>query len=51
MDIEEICSAIQKQKYKEIVLNDAECADFDERMQKIVAAFESILPKKSGFEK
>lgn len=51
MDIEEICSAIKKQKYKEIVLNDAKCEDFEERMKKIVGAFDSILPEKSGFEK
>ena len=49
-NINEICTAIKKQKYKEIVLNDAECEDFDERMQKITEAFESILPKKSTFE-
>ena len=51
MDIEEIRYAIQKQKYKEIVLNDAECDDFDYRMKKIIEAFDSILPEKSGFEK
>lgn len=51
MDIEEICSAIQNQEYKEIVLNDAKCNDFSERMERIVNSFEAILPEKSGFEK
>lgn len=37
-------------KYREIVLNDAECEDYSERMQKIVEAFEKILPDKSSFE-
>ena len=51
MNIEEICSSIKNQKYKEIILNDAECDDFDNRMKKIVEAFDYILPEKSGFEK
>lgn len=51
MNIEEICSSIKNQKYKEIILNDAECDDFDDRMKKIVEAFDSLLPEKSGFEK
>ena len=50
-DIKEICGAIKNQKYGEIVLNDAECEDFEERMKQIVEAFEAILPEKSGFEK
>ena len=50
MDINEICSAIKKGKYKEIVLNDVDCKDFDYRMEKISQAFETILPKKSNFE-
>lgn len=50
MDIDEICSAIKKQKYKEIILNDAECEDFDKRMKMIVEAFDSILSDKSSFE-
>ena len=50
MDIEEICDAIKNQKYKEVILNDAECKDFDKQMQSIADAFESILPEKSGFE-
>lgn len=49
-DISEITDSISKGKYKEIVLNDAECADYDERMEKIRNAFESLLPEKSSFE-
>lgn len=51
MNINEICSSIKKQKYKEIILNDAECDNFEERMSNIVEAFDAILPEKSGFEK
>ena len=51
MNIDEICAAIKTQKYKEIVLNDAVCTDFGERMKKIVESFEAILPEKSKFEK
>ena len=50
MDINEICSAIKKGKYKEIVLNDADCKDFDYRIEKIAQAFGTILPEKSTFE-
>ena len=49
-DISEIVSSIAMSRYKEIVLNDAECSDFDERMEKIKAAFELLLPEKSSFE-
>ncbi len=49
-DISEITDSISKGKYKEIVLNDTECADYDERMEKIRNAFESLLPEKSSFE-
>ncbi|MCR5606428.1 MAG: Stealth CR1 domain-containing protein [Treponema sp.] len=51
MNIEEICSAIRNKKYKEIVLNDSECVDFNERMHKIVESFDFILPEKSQFER
>lgn len=52
MNIKEISDAIKNQKYKEIILNDAECnSDFESRMNAISHAFESILPEKSEFEK
>ena len=55
-DITTICDSISKQKYKEIVLNEKSAGtyskeDFDIWMTKIEAAFNSILPEKSSFEK
>lgn len=50
-NLNEICKSITNRTYKEIIINDSECADFDERMKKIVDAFETILPEKSEFEK
>ena len=51
MNIKEITDAIKNKKYKEIILNDAECnSDFESRMNAIVHSFESILPEKSEFE-
>lgn len=41
---------IRTGKYKEIVLNDAPCDDFETRMQMIAAAFDALLPQKSSFE-
>lgn len=49
-DINEIVNAIKKQKYKEIVLNDADTPDYEAIMKKISNAFEKILPEKSSFE-
>ena len=47
---DEIVYAIKLQKYQEIVLNDADVADYDATMMKIAAAFDEILPEKSSFE-
>lgn len=49
-DVSEIVNSISKGKYKEIVLNDAECTDFDKRMEEIKKAFDRLLPNKSSFE-
>jgi len=43
--------AVYKQKYKVVCLNDAENLDFEKVQKQAVAAFESILPNKSSFEK
>ena len=51
MNIDEICSSIKNQKYKEIILNDSACDDFEYRMKSIVKSFEYILNEKSEFEK
>lgn len=49
-DITSIVKAIEQGRYKEIVLNDAPCIDFEKRMQMIATAFEHLLPEKSTFE-
>lgn len=50
-DIDTIVSGIEKQKYFEIVLNDSDENDYEDRIERIKAAFEKILPEKSSFEK
>ena len=47
-----IIKSIKKQKYKCVCLNDVgEIKNFDETKQKLIAAFNYILPEKSHFEK
>lgn len=50
-DIDAIVSAIEKQKYFEIVLNDSDANDYVDRISRIKSAFEKILLEKCGFEK
>lgn len=47
---EKICAAIKNPRIKEIVLNDNNVPDFEQKMKKITQAFQSILPEKSTFE-
>ncbi len=47
---EKICAAIKSPRIKEIVLNDNDVPDFEQKMEKITQAFQSILPEKSSFE-
>lgn len=49
-DIEIIQKSIRTQRYKEIVLNDQDCFDYDKRIELIEKSFEYILPEKSQFE-
>lgn len=50
--IAEICETIQQQKCKQICINDTvEVDNFEEIQKQLQAAFESILPQKSSFEK
>jgi len=42
---------IQKQKYKQVCINDSHITDFEKSKNIINDAFESILPEKSSFEK
>ena len=37
-------------KFKEIIINDDECNDFNIRMEKVADAFKQLLPQKSTFE-
>lgn len=46
-----ITQFILLKKYKELVINDDECLDFDKRVSTIAVAFEELLPNKSSFEK
>ena len=46
------CEAIRRQAYRQICINDTErIADPDRTFAEVAAAFESILPDKSSFEK
>jgi len=49
-NIEVIQNAIKNEKYKEIVLNDQDCSDYDDRINLIRKSFDFILPEKSQFE-
>lgn len=48
--LDQICEAIQKQKYKAICINDADAADFDQAKKRVIEAFEKVLPEKSSYE-
>lgn len=49
-DIDTIVNVISTHKYSEIVLNDAQCNDYDKKIKQIILAFDSILPERSCFE-
>ena len=49
-NIDKLCKAIEKQKYKMICLNDSNIEHFEETRDKVNAALDSILPEKSSFE-
>ena len=49
-DAKKIKKALISHKYKEIVLNDDDVIDYDEKIKIITEAFEAILPNKSSFE-
>ena len=51
-DDDAIDTALRKQQYKMICMNDdSRICRFEEEKQKLIAAFEAILPEKSSFEK
>lgn len=51
-NIDIIVNEIEKQKYKEICLNDPDYPiDFEQCKNKLISAFKRILPEKSSFEK
>lgn len=47
---QKIRKSLISHKYKEIVLNDDDVPDYDERLKIITEGFEAILPEKSSFE-
>lgn len=50
-DIENIAKMIERQEYKMICCNDTcDCEDFEKRKERLIEAFEKILPNKSSFE-
>lgn len=49
-NIDEICAAIEKQKYREIVINEGDVQDFDYKMSRLSDSFNKILGEKSSFE-
>lgn len=49
-NVDMIASAIRKQKFTQIVINDSDDVDFEQATKKLTIAFESILPEKSSFE-
>lgn len=49
-NIDNLCYAIKNGTYKQIVINDSDIEDIDEKMNKIVQAFDHLLPHKSKFE-
>ena len=51
-NVENVCEAIKGQQYPQICINDTIKNTAPEYcISKIIAAFETILPKKSSFEK
>ncbi|MBQ8833645.1 MAG: Stealth CR1 domain-containing protein [Oscillospiraceae bacterium] len=49
---DDMISAIKKQKYKAICINDSDPnLDFEKYQKELIEAFETILPEKSSFEK
>uniref|UniRef100_UPI004056FFD6 Stealth CR1 domain-containing protein n=1 Tax=Agathobacter sp. TaxID=2021311 RepID=UPI004056FFD6 len=50
-NVEETCEAIRNETYKVICVNEADVIHFEETKEKVLRAFEEILPKKSCFEK
>ena len=49
--IEAVTGMIQSGKYKMICCNDTcDCPDFEERKQKVLQAFDYLLPERSSYE-
>lgn len=46
----ELCQAIERQSYRQIVINDANITNYEQSIEMIVASFNKILPEKSFFE-
>lgn len=50
-NVEETCDAICTERYKMICVNEADVVHFNETKEKVLNAFEKVLPEKSYFEK
>ncbi len=51
-NLDELCQAIIRQKYKMLCVNDTpRTPDFEQTKQQVNACFEAILPQKSSFER
>lgn len=50
-EVNKICENILSQRYKQLVINDQEVSDVDDRYAKICEAFKTKFPNKSIFEK
>ena len=49
--IERVCRAVESGSRRMVCLNDStDIADFDRSQQRLVAAFERLLPRKSAYE-
>lgn len=49
--VDGVCSVVKQQKFQSICINDGFVSDFDDTCNKLSEAFESILSRKSSFEK
>lgn len=50
-NVKETCDAIRNERFKMICVNEADVMHFEETKEKVLEAFEQILPEKSCFEK
>lgn len=49
--VDDVCSIVQQQKFQSVCINDGVVSDFENVCKKLDDAFESILSRKSSFER